>query len=90
MVPTFKMPRLWSILRHVFASLRHHEALWGVPLEGQREQSVVFLREETAFTLQNEQNKLDLKSGAHRAAKGMAQSAVSPGPIKHAPLATGK
>lgn len=52
--------------------------------------SIIFLREETAFILQNKQNKLYLKSGAHRAAKGMAQSRVSTGPIKDVALTTDK
>ena len=53
-------------------------------------QSIIFLREETAFILQNKQNKLYLKSGAHRSAEGMAQSGVSTGPIKDVTLTTDK
>lgn len=84
----------------MFASASHHEALWEVTFDGsplplsgafrEGRQSITFLREETAFTLQNKQNKLYLKSRAHRAAKGMAHSGVSTAPIKEEILTTDK
>ncbi|TNN48114.1 hypothetical protein EYF80_041685 [Liparis tanakae] len=57
--------------RRPILMLRHnlHEALWGVALDGQGERSIIFLREETAFTLQNEQNKL-AKARSPRGSKG--------------------
>jgi len=45
----------------------------------ERGQIIIFLREETAFTLQNKLNKLNLQPEAHRASEGMAHSRVSTG-----------
>lgn len=70
----------------LFASFGHHEALWEVTSDTNRTfsgaykesgQIIIFLREETAFTLKNKQNKRNLKFGARGASRGMAHSAVS-------------
>lgn len=84
----------WGTLRPVFALFSHREALWEVTFDRgtyrESRRSIIFLREETAFTPQNKQNKPYLKSGAHRAAKATPHSGVSTGPIRDVTLTTDK
>lgn len=97
-VPSAKSLTAKCAVKHVFASFGHQGALWEIAFDAcpcsqayrDSRQIIVFLKKETAFTLQNKQNKLYLKSGAHRAARGTAHAVVSTALIKDVTLTANK